>query len=123
MYDQSPFRYRRYLCEVDSHSLLVDRMPDNSFERNILMSGAKNEYDFRANWKRVRVEDKNAFHAYVTNRRRFFIVKNAISRLGQESLNRSSVFFSHNLNLAFCSKSRETVHSRRSLIVFVLSAI
>jgi hypothetical protein len=101
MYDQTPFRYSGYLCKVDPHSMLVDRMPDNSFESNILMSSAKNEGDFRAGWERIRVEDKNAFHTYVTNRRRSFVVDNAIPRLGQKSLKRTSVFFSHNLRLDF----------------------
>src|ERR1700722_11243407 len=97
-------------------------MPDNSFKRNILMSGPKNERDFRAGRKRIRVEDKNAFHADVTNRGRPFVVENAISRLGQESLNRTSVLFSHGLRLSFRSKSWITVPTRRSLIALLLSA-
>ena len=83
-------------------------MPDNSLERNVLMSCAKYKNDFRANRKRIGIQNENAFHAYVSNRRGSFVVENAIFRLGLESLDHSSVFFSHILRLVafmdFCER-------------------
>lgn len=97
--DQTPFRYGRNLGEVDAHALLVHRMADNSLERNVLMSCAKYEHDFRANRKRIGIQNENAFHAYISNRGGPFVIENEIVRLGLKSLNHSSVFFSHILRL------------------------
>jgi len=108
---------------MDAHALLVDRMADNSIERYFRMAGAKCECNFRADRKGVGIEDKNAFHAYVTNGRGPFIVKNAITRLGLESLNRSSVFVSHNLGLAFSSNEPEHFSNTGRLDWIVTSVV
>jgi hypothetical protein len=61
--DQSSFRHCGEICELNAHAFINHGVPDNALKRDILVPRSQCEVQFRPNRERIRVEDKNSFHA------------------------------------------------------------
>ena len=97
MDDQSPFRNRGNLRELDSHSHSIHGMPHDSFQRDVLVARAQCEAEFRTLGQGIGIENKNTFQTQVADGRRPFSVQEKRFRLALKPWRGAPVFDGHGM--------------------------